>query len=193
MMYAMAAMPHEAKLGAGKLTYDDLVSLPEDGKRYEILDGDLSVTASPTTRHQRVSRNLQQILNVHVTEHGLGEVFYAPVDVILDRHTVVVPDLVFVSTARAAIVELRGIMGAPDLLVEILSPSTADRDRGAKAKLYARYGVDHYWVVDPDARTLAAYACARDGYAEVARHSGDEIFRSPLFPDLRIDLGKVWG
>ncbi len=189
----MAATPHEAQIGAGKFTYDDLASLPDDGKRYEILDGDLTVTASPTTRHQRVSRNLELILHMYVSERGLGEVLDAPVDVILDRHTVVVPDLVYVSSDRCSIIQHQAIVGTPDLLVEILSPSTTDRDWGAKAKLYARFGVEHYWVVDPDERILTTFSRSGAAYIQLARHSGDEIVRSALFPDLAIDLSKVWG
>ena len=142
---------------------------------------------------RRVSRNLELILHVYVNERGLGEVLNAPVDVILDHHTVVVPDLVYVSSGRSSIIEHRAIVGAPDLLVEILSPSTADRDWGAKAKLYARFGVERYWVVDPDERTLTTFSRSGDAYLPLARYSGDEIIRSALFPDLAIDLSKVWG
>ncbi len=130
---SMTTTPHGTRHGVGKFTCDDLVSLPDDGKRYEILDGDLAATASPTIRHQRVSRNLKFLLHVYVSGDGRGEVLSAPVDVILDRHTVVVPDLVYVSSGRGSIIQHQAIVGAPDLLVEILSPSTADRDWGAKA------------------------------------------------------------
>ena len=188
----MATTPNEARIGTGKLTYDDLVSLADETRRYEIFDGDLVVTASPTTRHQRVSRNLAFILHDYVSTPGLGEVFYAPVDVILDRHTVVVPDLVYVSKARTSIVQPHAIVGAPDLLVEILSPSTADRDWGAKAKLYARFGVDHDWVVDPDERILTVFSRTRAAYAEAARHARDATVRAAPFSALDLDLGTVW-
>ena len=187
----MAGSPHTAQVGAG-LTYEDLVNLPEDGKRYEILDGDLVVTASPMTRHQRVSRNLEVVLHIHVQENDLGEVFDAPIDVVLDRHTVVVPDLVFISKARSAIIQRHGIVGAPDLLVEILSPATAERDRDTKAKLYARFGVDHYWIVDAESEELHVYK--RDGtlYRAPATHRGRTVVCVPPFPDLALDLASVW-
>jgi Uma2 family endonuclease len=190
-MSDMAGSPHTAPAGAG-LTYEDLVNLPEDGKRYEILDGDLVVTASPLTRHQRVSRNLEFVLHGYVREHGLGEVFDAPIDVLLDRHTIVVPDLVFVSNARSAIVQRHGIVGVPDLLVEILSPSTADRDRDTKAKLYARFGVDHYWIVDADKEELHVYARSGVTYGTPTTYGGRTVVRAAPFADLALDLGAVW-
>jgi Uma2 family endonuclease len=181
-----------AAIGTGKLDYDDYASMPDDGKRYEILDGELVVTATPVTRHQRVSRELEFLLHAYVVTHGLGEVFDAPLTVLLDRHTIVEPDLIFVSNARSAIVTERFIEGAPDLLVEILSPSTAPRDRGAKAKLYARFGVEEYWIVDPDARTLEAFDRHHDTYRAVGAYRDGESFSSRLFPGLAIELARVW-
>jgi Uma2 family endonuclease len=188
----MVETPHGSTIGAGKLTYEDLVNTPDDGKRYEILDGDLFVTPSPVTNHQRVSRDLGFFLHTHVKERSLGEVFYAPIDVILDKHTIAVPDLVYVSAARAHLVQKHGIVGAPDLLVEILSPSTKHRDRGVKAKLYARFGVDEYWIVDPNERVLTIYSRREGTYVEVARHAGATVVRTSLLPDLALDLSEVW-
>jgi Uma2 family endonuclease len=187
----MAASPHTAPAGAG-LTYEDLVSLPEDGKRYEILDGDLVVTASPITRHQRVSRNLFLALDRHVRDHALGELFFAPIDVLLDRHTIVVPDLVFVAKARSKLIQHHAIVGPPDLLVEILSPSTADRDCGAKAKLYARFGVDHYWIVDAETQSLDVHSRIGATYDKPASYLGPATVHVTPFPDLALDLGVVW-
>src|SRR5687767_8348312 len=109
----MSVTHDPAEIGTGKLTYEDLIALPEDGRRYEILDGELVLSASPVTRHQRVSRDLEFLLLRHVRERGLGEIFNAPIDVILDQHTVVVPDLVYVSKQRASIIVDRGIDGPP--------------------------------------------------------------------------------
>jgi Uma2 family endonuclease len=181
-----------AAIGTGKLDYDDYASMPDDGKRYEILDGELAVTASPVVRHQRVSRNLEFLLHAYVSAHGLGEVFDAPLTVILDAHTIVEPDLVFVSSARAAIVKERFIDGAPDLLVEILSPSTAARDRGAKAKLYAQLGVDEYWIVDADARTLDVFERSETAYRASGALREDDRFSPRLLPGLTIALSSVW-
>lgn len=199
------------KSAAAKLTYRDYVALPQphDARRYEILDGDVVVTPSPLIRHQDVSQNLFLILRAHVSKHRLGRVYYAPVDVILHRNTVVVPDLVFVTTPRASIVTERAVEGPPDLLVEVLSPSTARRDRGIKARLYARFGVPHYWMVDPRAQTLTMYEArgttSARGAAGAQRpnrpaltfdpgrtFTGRAKATSSLFPSLVIDLGKVW-
>jgi Uma2 family endonuclease len=190
-MSDMSGSSHAAQAGAG-LTYEDLVNLPEDGKRYEILDGDLVVTASPITRHQRVSRNLEVAVHLHVRENGIGEVFDAPIDVLLDRHTIVVPDLVFVSTARSAIIQRHGIVGRPDLLVEILSPSTAERDRDTKAKLYARFGVDHYWIVDAENEVLQVHVRDDTSYRAPVIYRGREVVHPAPFPGFALDLGTVW-
>lgn len=173
------------------LTYEDLQSMPEDGRRYEILEGELCVTPAPLLQHQRVSRNLEFVLHAHVLQHRLGEVFDAPVDVILDRNTVVEPDLVFVAAARLAIVRERAIEGAPDLVVEIASPSTEIRDRGAKQQSYARYGVAHYWRVDPAALTLTELILEQGDYRLRGTFRSPETFRSELFPELAIDLETV--
>jgi len=201
----MAVTPKSA---AAKLTYRDYAALPEphDARRYEILDGDLVVTPSPLIHHQDVSSNLFTILDAHVRRRGLGRVYYAPVDVILHRNTIVVPDLVFVATQRASIVTERAVEGPPDLLIEILSPSTARRDRGIKARLYGRFGVPHYWIVDPRARTLTMYEARTTNPGRGAdkpvraaltfdpgrTFTGRAKARSPLFPSVVIDLGKLW-
>jgi Uma2 family endonuclease len=175
------------------LTYDDLRATPDDGFRYEILEGELSVTPAPGTTHQRISRNLQYVLHAYVTQHGLGEVLNAPLDVIFDRTTVVQPDLVFIARARAAIITERGVEGPPDLVVEILSPSTEQRDRGVKQQLYGRYGVGHYWRVDPAAHSLTELLLSGPSYVVRATHlASGEPFRSALLPDLPIDLAAIY-
>jgi Uma2 family endonuclease len=175
------------------LTYDDYRRLPDDGRRYEILDGEIYVTPAPGTSHQRTSRDLGFLLHDHVRRRGLGEILIAPIDVILDRSTVVQPDLLFVAASRSAMITERGVEGPPDLVVEILSPGSDDRDRGAKRQLYARFGVAHYWLVDPVARTLSELRLEGAAYRLVATHTGSARVRSPLFPDLEIDLGEVLG
>ena len=174
------------------LTYEDYAALPDDGRRYEIHDGELSVTPSPGTSHQRVSRNLNEILGAHGRTRGLGEVLYAPLDVILTNTTIVQPDLIFVAPAHASRVSRRGIEGAPTLAVEILSPSTTMIDRSTKLPLYARYGVPYYWIVDPDARALEAYELADGAYQLVTRAAGDAPISLPPFPDLALVPDSLW-
>lgn len=175
------------------LTYEDYCALPDDGRRYEILEGELFVTPSPSRAHQRFAMNLAVILHPYVRERRMGEVFIAPFDVILEKTTVVVPDLSFVGQERLSVVTDRGVEGAPDLIIEILSPGTARRDRVEKAQLYARHGVRHYWLVDPDGRTLEAFELVEGRYRRTAHHEGDETFGPSLFPGLTILLSSLWG
>ena len=132
------------------LTYDDYAASPDDGHRYELYEGELVTMPSPRPRHQVVIGNFHTLMADHVRGHGLGQVYLSPIDVILSRITVLQPDLVYVERAGLGIVTERAIEGAPTLVVEVLSPSTNARDRGAKQALYARYGVPFYWIVDPD-------------------------------------------
>jgi len=132
------------------LTYDDYVQFPDDGKRHEIIEGDHYMTPAPRRKHQRVSVNLATEMSSFAKRHKLGLVFTAPFDVVLSDENVVQPDLLFVSAARAAIVTEDNIQGVPDIIVEILSESTRRKDEVTKRKLYERFGVQEYWVVDPE-------------------------------------------
>ena len=180
------------RLPPRNLTYEDYVGLPDDGRRYEILDGELEVSPAPAPRHQGVLRNLLFILHGHVQERGLGSVYCAPIDVILSADSIVQPDLVFIAADRESIVTERAIEGPPDLAVEILSPWSDRRDRVAKAGLYARYGIRHYWIADPVARTLETYGAEGAEYRLIATREGASRVRTALFPRLEIDLGRTW-
>jgi len=185
-------VPDRIPPGPIKLTYEDYVDLPDDGKRYEILDGELEVSPAPAPRHQGVSRNLLLILQGRSQERRLGTIYYALIDVLLADTSIVQPDLIFVAAGRESIITARAIEGPPDLVVEILSPWSVRRDRVAKAALYARFGIRHYWIVDPEARTLEVYETANGAYRSVATYEGAGKARSSLFPDLEIDLAHVW-
>ncbi len=174
------------------LTYRDYEALPADGRRYELHDGELSVTPAPGTRHQRVSSALFSILKGYVTAHGLGEVLYAPVDVILADSTIVQPDLVYLDPTRAHLVSARGIEGPPTLAIEILSPSTTTIDQITKHRLYRRFGIPHYWIVDPETRTIEAYALAEGKYRRAARVSGGTPASLPPFPHLPLPPVALW-
>ncbi|MFO0972180.1 MAG: Uma2 family endonuclease [Phycisphaerae bacterium] len=175
-----------------RLTYDDFRALPDDGRRYEIIDGDLSMSPSPVTRHQVIVGNLFAILREHVRRHALGRVFIAPFDVVLGNMDVVEPDVIFVSTQRAAIVTDRNIQGVPDLLVEVLSPATAERDRRTKRNLYARAGVPWYWLVDPDANELVELQLVGRDYGERSRVAATGAFSPALFPQLQLSVAELW-
>ena len=137
-----------------KLTYEDYLQFPENGRRHEIINGDHYVTAAPFVRHQRVSKNLMVQLHRHFDQTGLGEVLHAPVAVVLSPSDVVEPDLVVVLGEHASLIGREGIEGAPDLVVEILSPLRASRDHGLKLDLYQKSGVSEYWIVDPERRVV---------------------------------------
>ena len=175
-----------------KFTYEDYRTTPED-KRYELLDGDLLMTPAPNLKHQRVQVRLGSRLERFVEERALGELFFAPCDVVLSDHDVVQPDLLFVSREREHL--LSGddaVRGAPDLVVEILSPTTADRDRGYKHALYARHGVAEYWLVDPADETIAIHRL-RDGALVVAHTFGrGQTLRSPLLAGFELDVDAVF-
>lgn len=174
------------------LNYDDYLNLPDDGNRYEILEGVLYVTPSPTTRHQRISRNLEFLLFDFVKKHELGEIFYAPLDVIFSHISIAQPDLIFVSKEREYILTEKNVRGAPDLVVEILSPSTVERDRFLKAQLYARYGVDYYWVLNPETETMEEYHREGQVFQLIGSYHGRVKMQPVLFPCLTLDLGEVW-
>jgi Uma2 family endonuclease len=141
-----------------RITWQDTLLMPEDGKRYEAIDGELYVTPAPSRRHQRTSFNLARVLCSILEDPGHGWIYLAPIGVeLLDSEEGVQPDIVFVSRAQSGILVEEGIRGVPDLVVEILSPSTADRDRTIKKKLYQRHGVAQYWVVDPDAQSVEVW------------------------------------
>jgi Uma2 family endonuclease len=173
-----------------KLEYRDLVHTPDDCRRYELLDGRLYVTPSPRPLHQRVSKRLQRQLEAYFEDKGLGEVFNAPVDVILTLHDVVVPDLVVVTTPPQ--VTERAIEGSPTLVVEILSPTTRSRDRKLKAERYAALGVAHYWIVDPKRKTIECYRLQGTHYGPVIAAESPALMIHPDWPGMIIDLGAIW-
>jgi Uma2 family endonuclease len=167
-------------------TYRDYAALPDDGKRYELYDGELIELPSPTLRHQRAIGNLYALLRAHVELHALGEVLLAPFDVILSDTTVFQPDILFIETPRLGVLAEHGVEGSPTLAVEVLSPSTASRDRGRKRALYARHGVPYLWLVDPAAGTVEACVLEGRDYRVAGRAAGDAAVSLPPFPDLAL-------
>ena len=174
-----------------KLDYSDLKVTPTDGKRYELIRGELFVTPSPSPRHQRASRELQAQLMVYFHGRSLGEVFDAPIDLILTRQDVFVPDLVVVADPTS--ITERAIERAPLLVVEILSPSTRKVDRGLKAQRYAELGVAHYWILDADERRLECHRLEEGVFRLVVEAQGDTSLTHPDCDGLTIDLSALWG
>ena len=174
-----------------RYTYEDYLKTPE-GERYELIEGDLVMTPSPVTKHQRLSRHIAFAIDKFVTDHKLGEIFIAPYDVCLDDENVVQPDILFVSKERAGIVGEKNIQGAPDMVIEILSESTAYRDLVQKKRLYARFGVREYWIVDPGEEFVEIYCLKDNVYALWKSFSKNETLESPMFPDFRIELTTIF-
>jgi Uma2 family endonuclease len=177
-----------------KLRYSDLLAFPEDGKRHELIDGEHFMSAAPTLRHQAVLRNLFSTLHAFVRPRGLGEVFFAPVDVLLSEQDVVEPDLLYVSRERLGILEERFVRGAPDLAVEVTSPWTRRTDLGRKRRAYFELGFGEYWIVDPTPQTIEILRGSDWGRpaARLRRGGGAQAFSSPLFPGLVLTLDQVF-
>ncbi len=166
-----------------KFTYEDYCLLPED-RRYEVIDGEPFVTPAPTTMHQVVKKRLVRLLDDHVESGQLGIVLDAPYDVVLSEYDVLQPDILFVSAARRPIVGPKYAGPAPDLVVEVLSPSTEDRDRVVKAKRYATFGVREMWLVDPEAKTIEVLVNTEEGFTREALYVEADIVRSVILTGL---------
>ena len=178
-----------------KLTYDDFLLFPDDGKRHELIDGEHYVTPSPNTRHQHVSGNLYWFLRRYLEQHPIGRIFYAPFDVVFSHFDVVEPDLLYISNTRTAeILTAQHVKGSPDLVIEIGSPSTRRRDETLKRRLYERSEVVEYWVVDPDVDVVRRYrrrGARLDRPVELSLEAGD-ILTTPLFPGLELPLADIF-
>lgn len=178
-----------------KLTYEDYLLLPEDGKRHELIDGEHYVTPTPIRRHQAVSGNLFGLIWSYLQQRPIGRVYAAPFDVIFSDYDVVEPDLLYISRERSQEIETSPwVKGAPDLVVEIGSPSTRKRDETIKRRLYERFGVLEYWVVDPEIDTIKVFRRIDDRYRRVAELllENDDVLTTPLLPNLELRLTKIF-
>ena len=176
---------------AAKLTYEDYANTPE-GERYELIDGELILLTTPNTIHQSV-RILLGWQFMPVEKSGLGRVYPIPLDVVLSEYDVVQPDLLFVLKENVHIITTANVQGAPDLVVEILSPSTARRDWTQKRDLYAKYGVKELWIADPDERVFWVMTLRDGAYGEPVMYGDTQTFSSPTLAGVTIDLRKVFG
>jgi Uma2 family endonuclease len=177
-----------------KLTYEDYEHFPDDGKRHELIDGNHFVTPAPTRKHQYLVGRLNAWLFTFVDERRLGHVYSAPFDVVLSDADVVQPDLLFVSNERTKLLTEKNLQGAPDLVVEISSESTRRTDETAKRKLYERFGVREYWVVDPVLETVKVYRRTGGGFARASELSAKAADRleTPLLPGLELPLAELF-
>jgi Uma2 family endonuclease len=174
-----------------RYNYGDYLLLPED-KHYEILDGELLLVPAPNIRHQVISLNLATALFQHVAGTDLGRVLQAPCDVVLSQEDIVQPDILFIRGDHAAIIGSANLQGPPDLVVEILSPATRSKDLELKRKTYARFGIQEYWIVDPEAETVEVLVWDEAGYRSAGSYRKSDCLSSSLLPDLSLPLSAVF-
>jgi Uma2 family endonuclease len=178
-----------------KLTYDDFVQFPDDGKRHELIDGAHYVTPSPNTRHQQISGDLFALIWTYLETHAIGRVFSAPFDVVFSQFDVVEPDILYLSNERAAeIITPQHVRGAPDLIIEIASRGTRKRDETIKRHLYERAGVLEYWIIDPETNVVRVYGRGPDGFdraIELSREAGD-VLTTTVLPGLELPLSRIF-
>ncbi len=173
-------------------TYRDYLELSDD-KRYEVIKGRLYEMPAPTPWHQDVSRNLEFLIWNFVKDNGLGKVYYSPIDVVLSEDVVLQPDIVFVSKGRMDIIGEKAIMGSPDLVVEIVSPTTIRRDTVVKKEIYGTFGVKEYWLVYPDERAIEVWALGEGGRYELYSFAEkDGKVKSEVLKGLEVDLKEVF-
>ncbi len=175
-------------------TYEDFLLFPDDRRRHELIDGEHLVSPAPFTKHQRISGNLFVAFHNFLKKNKVGKVFGAPCDVVLSDTDIVEPDILFVSASRASIITEKNIQGAPDLIVEILSPSTRKTDEITKRKLYERYEVGEYWVVDPELETVKVYRRVSGRYERIAELSkeANDALSTPYLPSWMIPLSEIF-
>ena len=174
-----------------KYTSQDYLLTPED-KRYELIEGDLVMVPAPNVWHQRISGRLGFALQQLVLDNDLGEILIAPCDVVFDNETVLQPDILFISKAQQDIITDANIQGAPDLVIEIISPSSAYNDLVRKKKIYARFGVKEYWLVDPEEKTVDILGLEGTAFALRRSFKQTDILVSEMFDGLQINLVGIF-
>ena len=177
-----------------KWTYRDYCAIPEDGRRHEILDGEHFMSPSPGVRHQRLSRRLYDALSAWLKQGKEGELFYAPLDVVLSDFDVVQPDVIWLSETSQAYLTEANVQGPPDLVVEILSPSSRRQDQSIKLDLYQRFGVREYWLVDPEVAEVRCWSLVgeRFGRPRLFEASRGDAMSSPLLPGFTLPLPEFF-
>ncbi len=175
-----------------QITRHGYQGMPEGPPFCQVIEGNLVMSPSPNLRHQRIAGRIYGQIYGYLSKNPIGEAFFAPLDVFLTEVNVYQPDVAFVSAQRKSIVGSEGIEGAPDLVIEILSPRTAKLDKGSKRKIYARTGVQELWLVDPDARQIQIFDLARDAETPARTIGAKGTFGSSLLPGLRFKAAEIF-
>lgn len=180
-------------IAAKPLTRADYEALPEDGKRWEFIEGEVFLMApAPKRRHQRISANIEYMIQSYLENHPIGECYHAPFDVFMSDTSIVQPDIILVRRENADRFSDAGLEGAPDLIVEILSDSTEEIDRGPKRILYAKHGVEEYWIVDQHAERIEVYRLRENANQPQRIYTKTESLTTSLMPGLEMPLAKVF-
>jgi Uma2 family endonuclease len=175
-----------------RLSFTDLQRMPDDGRRYELYDGEVWVVPAPIPRHQVVADNIKRLLEKYADRHR-GLSFISPIDIVFSEHDVVQPDVVLFAESRRHLVDFdAAIRHAPDLVVEVLSPSTSSNDRGRKMRMFARYGVREYWIADPASACLELHALEGSSYVLSQVGCGDDEVRSPSLADFTFQASAAF-
>ena len=174
------------------ITRADYEDMPQGPPYYQVIEGDLIMWPAPDTFHQSIAGRLHGVVWQFLEKHPVGEVFIGPLDVFLTEVNVYQPDVIFISNKRRSIITKRGLEGAPDLVVEVLSPGTARFDKGSKRKIYARMGVSELWLVDPIPELIHVYHLSRNAEVPVATYDAKATLKTPLLPGLRIRVGSIF-
>lgn len=172
-------------------TYADYYVINDD-KRYEVMEGALMMVPAPTTRHQKISGRIYRIMANFVLDNGLGEIFDAPTDLVLSNDVVVQPDILFINKERAGIIGEQAIMGSPDLVVEIISPSSSFIDSVRKREIYQRFGVKEYWLVFPEEKAIEIMTLEHGIYRELCSAKEEGTVRSKLLQGFEVELKGVF-
>ena len=175
-----------------KVSYEDILSLGETNQRIELFDGDLVMAAMPALYHQRIATQLTLLVGPYIVKNDVGVLYGAPIDVVISEYVVFQPDMSFVQKSRLHICEKERMTAAPDLVVEILSPSTEKRDRSIKLREYARGGATEYWIVSPESREIEVYCISPNGFQHVQTFGDQDTFNTSLFPNLHFRVQEVF-
>jgi len=173
-------------------TYEDYLNLPDDGKRYEIINGELYMSPAPTRPHQKATGNFFGTIWRFLEQNPIGEVYSAPTDVVFSEIDVLQPDVIFIAREKFDILTRENIQGAPDLVIEVLSPGTEKRDRTLKLKTYSRFGVQEYWMANAEKETVEVWRRKGEQLVFHALLDKTQTLTTPLLPGLEISLEKIF-
>jgi Uma2 family endonuclease len=176
----------------GSWTYDAYAALPDDGKRYEIAQGVLIMTPAPEPGDQRISREISFCLYEHIMTRKLGEVLYAPVDVVLSEEDTFQPDVLVILNEHLERIQEKLVAGAPDLVVEIISPGSLLNDRVTKKLAYERAGIPEYWLVDPEKKTVEVFVLENGAYTSLGLFKGEQQLQSRIVPEMSVPVAHFF-